>query len=801
MDMPSKLDNEERISTLRSKLFPDVFDPCIGEISLERARIATRACQENAGLPAELLRATMLEKVLAEIPIYLLPGDLIAGTVASKPRAVEVFPEFGVDWILAEIDTFSTREADKYKISDSDKEELRAICTWWKGRSIQDRIRTLLGEEECKHIGSLVFHSNPGDCSGNNAFAIDYEKVFSKGLNGYIADIDRQLASLDMLDANNIDKSVFLRAAKMTLKAAIAYAGRHAQLARDMAKEEANVHRRKELERIAENCEWSPANPPRTFQEALQTINIIHVVLSLDAGAFIWIPGRLDKYLYPYFRKDIDEGRISKEEAQVILECQLLKYNDSKILWSSMHALFFSGNPTVHVVTVGGVNADGIDSTNDLSYMILECYKHLRLQQPELMVPIHKGTPDAFLRSVCELIRLGTGHPKVGCLDTMQKMKAAEKFPYTIEELRNISWAGCGEVTIPGKERGGPDWAWYTGPMVALELALNNGKSRLTGEQWGLETGDPRAFKSYDELMDAWKKQMANAIRHTCIHRGAMLLAHRELVPTPFKSVFLDDCIERGLDATRGGGKYNAQSGSNVGVTTCGDALAAIKKLVFETKKVTLAELLEALDNNFEGQEELRQLLLSAPKFGNDDDYVDFITRDMARFANYEHRKHPELYGGIQRDTYAAVTGGVPIGRMLGATPDGRKASAPLNEGGISPHQGRDVKGPTAVMKSVSKIDWQTCNGGVLNMKFTTNALKGEDGLQALMALLRSYDRMGGYHVQFNCVDLATLRDAQKHPEKYQDLLVRVGAYASYFVQLSACLQEEIIERTANEIV
>lgn len=524
----------------------------------------------------------------------------------------------------------------------------------------------------------------------------------------------------------------------------------------------------------------------------------IHSILSLDSTAVTWIPGRMDQYLYPYFRKEIDEGTLTMDGAQELFECLMIKLNDARIFWPALTALYFSGNSTVQIMTIGGVTSEGLDATNDLSYLILDCYKHLRLQSPEICVQVHKNMPDEFLRSICELVRLGTGHPKIGFTDAMQKIKFAESLPYTLEDIRNTVWAGCGEVIIPGKEKGGPDWAWYTGMVVTLELALNNGVNRLTGEQWGLQTGDPRKFKTFEDVMEAWKKQTAFAIKHACTHRHAMVIAHAELAPAPFRSAFVDDCIERGLDITRGGAKYNAESGSNVGVTTCGDAMAAIKKVVFEDKKITFSELLDALEVNFEGKEEIRQLLLRAPKFGNDDDYVDLITRDLARFANFQHRKYPEIYGGIQRDTYAAVTAGVPVGRVCGASPDGRKAGESLNEGGISPHQGRDKKGPTAVMKSVSKIDWLTCNGGVLNMKFTTDALKGEEGIQALMALLRSYDRMGGYHVQLNCVDLQTLRDAQENPEKYQDLLVRVGAYSAYFVQISKVLQEEIIARTAH---
>lgn len=803
MAVPEKISRKDRIAFLRKELFQAPGDPCIGDISLERVRIYTKSCQENPGLPAELQRAKGLAKVLDEIPIYILDGDLIAGNAISRPRAVEVFPEFGVDWILEEIDTFETREADKYRIAENDKKELKEICEWWQGKTVKDRIRDILPEEEYAFLEKgLCFHSNPGDCSGNNTVAIDYTNtVFKHGLNGIIYDVESRMNKLDLTDPTNLEKHVFYRSVLISLKAVIRYAHRYAELASKMAQEESNPFRKMELETIAKNCDWVPANPPRNYWEALQTVQFLHAVYCLNDAAFIFIPGRMDQYLYPYYRKDLDEGLITRDQAMELLECQFIKYNDSKILWKLLHALYFSGNPTLHVITIGGLTPEGNDATNDLSYLILECFQDLRLRLPELSVALHKGTPDKFLREVARLIRVGTAHPKIGVLETMMAMKANEKYPYTIEELRSICWSGCGEITIPGKDRGGADWAWTTGPMVSLELALNNGVSRLTGKLVGLQTGDPKQFKSYEDIWEAWKKQMAYAIKHTIIHRHAMLIAHGQVCPSPIRSVFIDDCIERGKDLTKGGPRYNAQSGSNVGVTTCGDALAALKKLVFDEKKIALPDLIDALDANFEGYEEMRQILLGAPKFGNDDDYVDSITHDLARFCNLEHRQYPELYGGVQRDTYAAVTGGVPIGRMCGATPDGRKAGEPLNEGGISPHQGRDKNGPTAAMKSVSKIDWKTPSGGVFNQKFTTNALKGEEGLSAMMALLRSYVAMGGYHVQFNVVDLETLLDAQIHPENYQDLLVRVGAYCSYYTQLPKVLQDQIIARTAHESV
>lgn len=794
----------DRISSLRKNLFMEPGDPCIGEISLERARIVTKSYQQNPGLPAELQRSIALANVLDEVPIYILDGDLIAGNAVSRPRAVELFPEFGVDWILDEMDIFETREADKYRISEEDKQELRELCQFWIGKTVKDRVRTILGEEEWSYAEKgLVFHSHTVDNSGNNTQAIDYTNtLFKYGVNGIIEQVENKLKNLDPIDPANYEKRVFYRAALIDLKAVIRFAHRYAELARSMVQTEVDPYRKVELETIAKTCEWVPANPPRTLQEALQAMNIIHDAFAYSDGAFIQIPGRADQFLYPYFRKDIDEGRLTKDEAKELIECQFLKYNDSKIMWKALHALYFSGNPVLHPITLGGLDKDGNEAINELSYLILDCFMELQLFQPELAVALTKNTPDEFLHKVCELIRMGIAHPKMGMFDKMMEIKEKEVFDYTIEEIRSTSWAGCGEIVIPGKDRGGPDWAWTTGPIIALELALNNGRLKMSGDTIvSFESGDPKQFKTFDDVWEAWKKQAAFAIEHTVIHRGAMLLAHGQVVPAPLRSCFIDGCIEKGKDTLKGGAKYNAQSGSNVGVTTCGDAFAALKKVIFEDKKYSLAEVLEALDANWVGYEEMQKDMLNAPKFGNDDDYVDNITYEIAAFLNNEHRQYPEMYGGMQRSSYAAVTGGVPVGRMAGASVDGRKAGEAVNEGGLSPHQGRDKKGPTAALKSVAKMPWNTSAGGVVNVKFSANALDGEEGIQALMTLLRTYNQLGGYHVQFNVIDNATLRDAQIHPEKYQNLLVRVGAYCAYYTQLPKVLQDEIIVRTEHASV
>ena len=795
----TKLGHEERISQLRENLFYEDGRSEMGEISPERVRILTKFYQENDGLPAELKRAGALDAICEQMSIRVIDGELIVGNSSTKQKSVEMYPEFGVDWLLDGLDTFSTREADKFLLSEADKEELRTLLPWWKGRTVEDRTKTILGEDEEWYTNRLIFHSSPDNCAGQNGICPDVPKILEKGLKGILNEVEEKLQGLDLTYAANFEKSVFYRSVISSLKACIKYANRFAALLRGMASDESNPYRKQELEKMAEVCAWVPENPARSYHEALQSYWFIHTCIGLEAAPFLIVPGRLDQYFYPYYRDDIEAGKITKDEAQELLECLWIKFNESMILLPPLPSIYYSGQPLDQDVTIGGVDEYGFDATNELTYMVLDAEKKLQMRQPELLVPIHKDAPDDLLKSACELVRHGTGKPKFVCLDTLINLRLADPFPYSLKEVRNLVWTGCGETTIPGIERPGVDAnAWANGLPTALELALNNGVNRLSGEQWGPETGDASKFTSYDQVMEAFKKQYEHMMWHRTIHSDAINMSISQVTPSPLKSAFIYDCIGKGLDLSKGGAKYNADIGTNIGLTTCADAFAALKKVVFEDKELTLPELLDALEANFEGKEEIRQKLLDAPKYGNDDDYVDLICRDLGQMAYHEHRKYPHIHGGFHRGTHSTVTAGIAVGRMVGATPDGRKAGDALNEGGTSPHQGRDKKGPAAVMKSVSKIDWLAASGGVLNIKFDTKALEGDEGIDKLVALLRAYDDMGGFHVQINCVDSATLKAAQKNPEKYRDLMIRVGAYSSYFVQVSRALQDDIIARTEH---
>ncbi len=798
MDAARKLSYAESIDSLREKFLFSERGIC-----LDRVRLVTDSYKETEGLAAEIRRAKAFEKIIEGMTIYILDGELIVGNLASHPGHGNLYPEYGVEWIIEGLDRFGTRATDRFLLTDEDKKELREILPWWKGKTVSDRTSSLLGEDELFYKNKLVIHSLPAQAAGIGHSSVDYERVLKEGFNGLIEEAKERLEALDLNERDAFEKATFYRAVILSLNAGIKFARRYAELARKMAQEEANPYRKLELNRIAETCDWVPMNPARTFHEAVQSTWFVQVLNYIEAIGHARAPGRCDQYLYPFYREDIDKGIISREEAQELIECFWIKLNDPVIVIDEVTADMFAGFPTTQDITLGGVKReDGLDATNELSHMMLDAEMRVRLIMPELVVAIHKNTPDDFLRHACELVKLGTGKPKFIMVETLRHMRATDPHNYTVEELRDLVMNGCGENSLPRCERSGIDIAWHTGLPFLLELALNNGVSRLLGAKLGVETGDPRKFTSFDQVLDAYKKQTEHAVKHVCIHRNAMSLAHSQVAPTPFHSAVVHNCLEKGLDITRGGAKYSQDSGADVGLGTLGDALAAIKKVVFDDEKITMSELIDALDNNFEGArgEEIRQICLRAPKWGNDDDYVDLLTRKAGQIAVSEYGNYKNIHGGPHKTTLASVTAGVLFGMMTGATPDGRKAGEPENEGGVSPHQGRDHCGPTAVMRSVSKLDLSSpCVGAVLNLKFATQALEGEEGLSSLAALIRAYNSLGGYHVQFNCIDTDKLRDAQKHPEKYKDLLIRVAAYTAYFTQLKREIQEEIIIRTTHD--
>lgn len=790
----------DRIAKLRELVFPKKPEICV-----ERARLVTEAYREFDGEPIDIKRAKMLDKVLGEMTIYILEGALIVGNTASSPRGGRVYPEYGVNWLDQELDTIENRAQDPYSISDENKKVLREeIFPYWRGKTMDDFVRTNMPEEIRGLEGKLYAFGLLKNATGSAHLAIDSRKIVETGWGGLKKKAQEKLEKLAYEEPGDVDKGIFYRAVIIALDAAAKYSRRYAAFARRLAQQEKDTQRKWELEQIAGNCDWIAENPPKTYWQALQLIfftNIIPILSSHHHGTQV---GRVDQYLYPFYKKETEAGTLTEDFARDIMEAWYCIQNadfyqllDADV--ASRNANFAMGG----VPTSGGQLIDGSDATNDLSYMLLQCEEHVRLAGPESCVRIHENTPDDFLREVCRVISIGTGKPKLFMDETFYKRGANSG--YTMEQMRDYQGAFCAESSLPGQTYWVPENAMILGGFgMYTELALNNGVSRMLGEQIGLATGDPRQFKTFDEVMDAYKKQVAYLIHRILPAKQLIMSGPPKLVPDPFVSAIMDDCLEKGKDWERGGARYNTFGYMTVGSAVAGNSLAAIKKVVFDDKKITMAELIDALDANFEGpkNEEIRQMLLRAPKFGNDDDYVDDLIVETIQIDIDEYQKYEGPQGGRGVGTYDAVTNHIPFGSVVGATPDGRKAGDPLNEGGVSPYQGTDKEGPTAVLKSVAKMPWTNPGmyGGVLNVRLDPKSVKEDGGMEKLMAFIRAFNRLGGQEIQFNCIDEEVLKEAQEKPRDYDNLLVRVAGYSSFFTGLARDVQDDIIVRTEQQL-
>jgi len=766
------------------------------KLCLERGYLTTESYKETESEPPIIRRAKALEKILKEMTTHIENGELIVGRVTSKRRGGPITPEINWDWCQEQMDTISTDWDEFAPVAEEEKPKMKEILAYWKGKSLYDKLRALVPENILKlhYEIALPAGSSIANMHLGSHVCPDYQKVLTEGLNGIKKQVDEELAKLNLAEIKDFDKFQFLKAVNITLEAAVTFAKRYTELARSLAEKETDIQRKAELQKIAEMCEWVPANPARSFYEALQSVWFTYIVLMIEG----WGPGmsfgRPDQYLYPFYKKDIEEGRITNEEARELIALLCIKVNELAMRFSFMKMKTAAGLNMLSNITLGGLTTDGRDAVNELSYLFLDAEKDVRLHAEEFVIRVHKNTPDAFLMKACEVAKLLRGKLKFISDETAIQQLLSDGKP--LEYARDYVVSGCVLPTVPGRSFdviGGP----FNLPLM-LELALNNGISRLTGEQIGPKTGDPRKFKSYDEVWEAYKKQVEALLPVAVLVRNVDRQLFAEFAPTPFQSSLFHGCIEKGIDVTNGGtSPYMTNGISAVGAPNVGDSLAAIKKAVFEDKKITMDRLIDALDKNFEGEEEILHVLKSAPKFGNDGDYVDSIVNDVFIHFCDEVAKHKGFAGSKFNVTAYVASGNIQMGSIVGALPDGRRAGEPLSEGGISPYQGRNVSGPTATMRSVAKLDLVRLTGGsALNMRFNPDALKDESKMKKFASLIRTYCETGGYHVQFNIVDADMLRDAQRRPEKYRDLLVRVATYSAFFVQLGPECQNDIIART-----
>ncbi len=799
--MTSEVDKvNQRIEQLRNR--------AIGEppsVDIMRARIVTQVHREHAGEPLVSVWGEAMYRLLTELPIDIPAGELIVGSPTVRPRAAQLYPEVQAGWLDAELDNVESRGWDPLQMSSEDRREVREqILPFWKGKTIAERLFA-----QCPEDTAPLIYLEPGVWPTRSTGVIDnysliqkgvgtvvpnYRRVLEKGANGIMAEIDQQMGRLDLTDPENVARMIFLRAARLTLAGFVRLAERYSERALEMAASERDDGRRAELLRIHETCRQVPANPPRDFYEAVQSFWFTHVAIRIEESGHSLSPGRFDQYMLPY----LSSGD-APEQTLELIECLFIKFSELMLFVNVDTSKFYTGVPQWQNLNLGGRKADGQDATNDLSYLCLEAMMDLRIVQPDISVRVHADTPEAFLLKACELARLGTGHPKFYNEDVIAYSLACKGL--TLAESRDFAIMGCVEPRVQAKEgihlTGG-----FINLPVALELALNNGVWRRTGKRIGLETGDPISFATFDDLQRAFEAQLAHMIRHMFVVDAIAEAAYSDLLCSPFLSALTEGCVESGRPLQKGGAIYNFGPAVNeIGVADVGDSLAAIKKLVFDDRKLTMAQLLEALACDFEGYEEVRGTLLhEAPKFGNDDDYVDLLTRDAVQFGNREVMKYHNIFGGQAQSGIIAVTSGIPFGAVVGALPSGRKAGQPLADNS-SPSAGNDRLGPTAIARSVAKLDPAALrNGTLLNLRFSPQSTAGTGGLRKMASFVRGLCEVGCWHVQFNVIDTCTLREAQENPQEYQDLLVRVAGYSAYFTQLHRDVQEDIIRRTEHGV-
>lgn len=783
-------------------------------IAVGRARLMTESFRETEGLPIALRWAKAIENIANKIEIFIGNDELIVGRCGPPGRYGILYPELRGAWLEKGLETLSTRKEGAFSFTKEDVEVIRGeIIPYWKGRTVFEANLKLLPEDAKRVLyekndpykSRFIVHDTTTERTSLQ-WSLDYEKVLERGFNGIKGEAEEKLASLNPYDRkNNYEKLPFLQSVIIVCQAMVTFAKRYANLARSMAKNNANKQRSKELLQIAEICEWVPGKPARTFREAIQSQWFSQVGSRFETfhGGQIG-NGRIDQYLYPYYKRDIEEGRITDEEVLELLEELWLNMAQCVCFHQSGTHGHYEAYPHFEQTTIGGQTKDGHDATNKLSYLILQSKKEFPLDFPDLSARIHSRTPERFLLRICELIKEGTGFPKL--------LNDEEIIPYflakgaPLQEAREYCGSGCSEVRLLNR-----DTNMTANSMVnlgaAVEMALNDGRLRLNGgEQVGVSTGNARHFATFDDVMNAFKLQVENLARYVFIQDRIADTIRPYMLAAPIESCLHNLCMKSCLDIHQGGrieGGLVIGSWDPMGFGTAVDSLVAVKKLVYDDKVVTMDELIEALEANFEGKEVLRQMCLNAPKYGNNDPYPDSIGRELEDFFRSISDRYTKLYGGRLDLRYVPVTAHVASGAVVGATPNGRKAREPLSDG-ISPSQGADVNGPTATLMSVAatkQSKYEHIQSRLLNIKLSPQAVAGEGGTKRLAALIRTWCDLKLWHIQFNIINNETLKAAQKDPEKYRNLLVRVAGYSAYFVGLSPALQDEIIKRTEHNLI
>jgi formate C-acetyltransferase len=765
-------------------------------LSSERAELMTAFYRTAPAASVPVTRALSFKHLLEQKTIWIGEGELIVGERGPCPKATPTYPELCCH-SLQDLEILHSREKISFTVSDgARKAYAEAVIPFWRGRSMRDLLFAEMTPEWKAAYEAGVFTEFMEQRAPGHTVAGDV--IYRRGFLDLKADVESHLQRLDYLsDAEAYDKEQELRAMSIACDAIIRFAERHAERAQAMAAKESDPQRRSELERIAATCAHVPARAPRTFWEALQAYWFVHLGVITELNTWdSFNPGRLDQHLYPFYRREIEDGTLTRERAQELLECFWVKFNNQPAPPKVGVTAAESGTYTDFAnINNGGLRPDGSDGVNEVSYLLLDVIDEMRLLQPSSNIQLSKKNPDRFLHRACEVIRKGWGQPSVFNADLV--VEELVRQGKSIEDARAGGTSGCVETGAFGKEA--YILTGYFNLPKVLEITLNNGVDPNTGKLIGLLTEGVASAASFDEVFAAYRRQLKYLFDVKIRGNNVIERLYATLMPAPFMSVLTDDCISRGKDYNAGGPRYNSTYIMPVGIGTATDSLAAIRHHVFEEKTVTVAGLVEALGANFAGQEPLRLKLWNrTPRYGNDDARADDILQRLFTTLFEEVDNRPNTKGGRYHLNYLSTTCHVYFGSMVGATPDGRKATEPVSDG-ISPVQGTERGGPTAVLKSAAKMDHAKTGGTLLNMKFTPELLRDEAGLDRLAHLVRAYFKLDGHHVQFNVVTAETLRAAKKEPEKYRDLIVRVAGYSDYFCDLTPALQDEIIARTEHK--
>lgn len=805
------MENVEHFGTLTERM-KEFREEVLDEkpyIDAQRAILATLAYKENLNQPRVMVRAKMLEKVLDHMSIYIEDKSLLAGNQATKNRNAPIFPEYTMEFVMKELDQFEKRDGDVFYITEKTKEQLREIAPFWQNNNLRARGEALLPEEVRVFMETGVFGMEGKLNAGDAHLAVNYERILKDGLRGYEKRVKEYKASLDLTDPESIDKYCFYNAVLIVLEAVRNFANRYSVLAKDLAEKELNQERKIELLEISRICSKVPYKPAETFREAVQSVWFIQLILQIESNGHSLSYGRFDQYMYPYYNRDIKNGTIKESEALELLTCLWIKTLTINKVRSQAHTLSSAGSPMYQNVTIAGQTIDKKDAVNDLSFLVLKSVAQTRLTQPNLTVRYHKNINKHFLDECVEVMRLGFGMPALNNDEII--IPSFMDWQVKEEDAYNYSAIGCVETAVPGK------WGYRCTGMSYINFprmllcTMNNGVDLTSNKRFTKGYGYFTEMESYEELLKAWDKIIREITRYSVIVENVIDKASERDVPDILCSALTDDCIARGKTIKEGGVVYDFISGLQVGIANMADCLAAIKKLVYEEKKITRQELWNAILDDFSSPENKKiqeMLIREAPKYGNDDDYVDQLIveaydsyiEEIEKYPNTRYNRGP--IGGIRYAGTSSISANVGQGMSTMATPDGRNAFEPLAEG-CSPAHNSDKNGPTAVFKSVSKLRTNKITGGVLlNQKMTPQMLSTEENRQKLELLIKTFfNRLHGYHVQYNIVSKETLIDAQKHPEKHKDLIVRVAGYSAFFNVLSKKTQDDIIGRTEQSLM